>query len=126
VKERTNTCYLIRLKNGAWKGVFTPGLPYDKNTKGMPHKEAIIREVIVQNSNTHVGEYFYAFHSKGNKDYIYKLVSTGNRDFSKKTLIKTIQKIGYSVIDSEEELARRASAKLTSEELRAIKNSNRY
>jgi len=123
--DNSKTCTLMKLKNGEWKAVFNPGLPYDRNTKGMPHKNVLIKEATIQNSKTYEGEDHYLFHGMSSPNYIYRLIPTGCRDFSKKTLIKVIEKMGWKVIDTEQDIAKVAASKLSKEELKALLNCGR-
>lgn len=110
---------------------FEPGLPYDKRTKGVPHKRAIVFKTVIQDMdyNAHGQTYFifcsdrYAKISKGklaiksNINYIHQLIKA-------KDLKEALKKLEYKLVDEVEEkknhLIQSAKNKLTKEEIEAI------
>lgn len=117
----TNTCDVTMNKEGkSYTALFSPGLPYDRDTKGCPHTEVTVSLVTIQKSEskTHKGVTHFLFSNK-ERTYIYAMRPTDGFPTTS-DLKKVIAEMGYTVIDSDEALAKVARSKLTDAEYRVL------
>ena len=112
--------------NPAYKLQFTPGLPYDEQTKGMPHKEAWCVETLIQGDEqegftAHTYLLFCSGDVQPNPTYIHYISGPG---YGIRNIKKVCKDMGYDLSDavekSLEELRSSGLSKLTTAERTAL------
>lgn len=105
---------------------FSPGLPYDKQTKGMPHRNVGVVEVQVQDNYTTYSDYHLLFvgYSSGKTkklDFSYIYAMRKGRLISIK---RVVEDMGYTFVDAVKDennaLIASAKSKLTDKEFAAL------
>jgi len=141
------TCILGKRTPHGWPVIFSPGLPYDPLTKGMPHNVARIRSVKIQNPRTHKGEDFIIIDdgvvflstlkpgatrgrtmpnvAKEQSDYIYAMIPAKNGISVEASVKEALKGLGYKIFEDKEALLSQARSKLTKDELAALENNIR-
>lgn len=118
------TCTIEPMKDGTWFVKFTPGLPYDTRTKGMPHREARLQFVTIQNERHHGVKHLMVFNGNYGDLYIHAMLPGPSGVYSEEDfIISSLKKyFDYTVVDSKDTLLIKAKSKLTAKELAAIKH----
>lgn len=127
MKNPRKLCTITGRKGDFWTANFEPGLPYDKQTKGVPHTKLRLWFATVQRHDGQGNTYLMMDTGEGQKhsNYIVAMVPVYGNAQTERVLINALTKLGYSVATSQDELARKAGAKLTKAELAALLRQHR-